>query len=1425
MEAPSAYIPMDRQWAIARGESLPDRISGTALFADISGFTPLTDALLQALGTRRGTDELTRHLNQVYDALIQQVHTYRGSVINFSGDAITCWFDDTPATHFPGGVTGPAELRATACSLAMQQAMHQFAVLKQPGGGAVSLSLKVSTASGWVRRFLVGDPHIQCIDVLAGVVLERIGTAEHYARKGEVLLSQELATQLGDQVNIVEWRGKTKSQKQRSNTATFGLVNSLTVPVEPCPWPAAPGSTNQAGNGGLSEAQIRPWLLPPIYQSLQSGQGEFLAEIRPAVALFLRFEGLDYDHDEDAGKKLDAFIRWVQNVLVGYDSYVMQVLVDDKGSHLYAIFGAPVAHDDDSERAVGAALELQAAPKQFDFITQIQMGINQGRMRTGAYGSSTRRTYGVLGDGVNVAARLMSQAAPGQILVSQSIVEAASAGYYFKFLGPVKFKGKPEPIPVSVVLSPRPPSPQRLFTIFKDTLVGRSEQLDQLEHILADTLAGQKQVVWLEGVTGIGKSHLVAEFAERALRRGVRVVIGACQSSSQTVTYYPWQQIFRSLLGLIDERTSQVNQEARLARQINQLEALIRRMNPDWLIRLPLLGDLLALLILDNPTTAAFPPQVRQNALFDLVEEMLQSWAQEQPLLVLIEDAHWLDEASQALLLSLSRVQLKAPILFILVQNLPIIRAEQERLWLELKRLPQVHPVKLDELSPSEITELVTRRLQGEISPLALELIQIQAQGNPLFTKELVDALQEAGDLCRRDDGQWWLSEWIFNALQQANCLVKRQGQWSLIENASLAAAEVDLPDSIHSIVLARLDRLAEPLKVTLKAASVIGRLFELDLLVHAHPAQPGQAALLEQFSQLQALDFIQPEPALPHRTYLFKHNVTHEVTYATLLEQQERGLHQAVAEALERWQPEAVERLAYHFSHTDAQDKMLYYLDLAAGKAQHEYANETALTYYTQALAVTERWRWRKGQVETLHTLGRREEEKSSLQMLATNLETPTFEVGYLWGQYYEATGNYARAQAAIELALADSRDKKDLINEMRCLSHLGLIARRQGNYDQAKTWYGQALALFEHTRIYSEREAWVVTQAFNGLGAVYRQQGGFDQAQTYHERALALSRQTGNRAEEAQACNDLGVSFFYQRRLVKAQVYHQQALEIRQAIGDRAGEGMSLANLAEVTFIMGDYGQTQKYLTEGLNIFQATGNRWDEANVWNTLGILYQELGDLTQAEACLKQGLALTQEIGDQAGQAYILVNLGLVTRDKGELELAKKLLMTGLALAEAQDDQYLMSSFLNYLSTVHLQLGKLDEAITQAELSLTLRRDAKMHLATPDNLATLAAAYLAAGNLAQALAYAGQTQAVLEGCGGEGPEFPQQDYFIIYQVFTAAGQRQYAQAALQAAYELVMARAAKIIDAALRQSYLEQVAINRTIVTRYETLKPE
>ena len=195
MESLRVYIPMDRRQAMARGSgSLPDRAHGVVLLADISGFTPLTEVLAQELGPRRGADELTRQLNLVYEALITQVHRYRGSVIGFSGDAITCWFD------------GDDGLRATTCALAMQQVMARSATIKTVSGTTVPLAIKVAVTGGPVRRFRVGDPDIQYIDVLAGAALDRIDDAENQARKGEVILGAKVISQLQDNVEILEWR-------------------------------------------------------------------------------------------------------------------------------------------------------------------------------------------------------------------------------------------------------------------------------------------------------------------------------------------------------------------------------------------------------------------------------------------------------------------------------------------------------------------------------------------------------------------------------------------------------------------------------------------------------------------------------------------------------------------------------------------------------------------------------------------------------------------------------------------------------------------------------------------------------------------------------------------------------------------------------------------------------------------------------------------------------------------------------------------------------------------------------------------------------------------------------------------------------------------------------------------------------------------
>jgi predicted ATPase/class 3 adenylate cyclase len=1402
MESLSAYIPLDRRQAIERGENLPDRTHGTALMADLSGSTPLTDALVRELGPKGGAYELTRQLNAVYGALIAEVHGYGGSVVGFSGDAITCWFQDSPAG------TKETGQRALGCALAMQRAMGQFARVETPSGMRLSLAIKVGIASGPARRFRVGDPKIQSIDVLAGATLERVAAAEKQAREGEVLVNAEMAANLGEKLLVAEWRAASPADTSRRFAVAAGLTDQEPARVPTIYSPVEVDS--------LTEDQICPWLLPPVYERLRAGRGRFLAEIRPAVALFLRFAGLDYDQDDAAGGKLDAYVRLVQNVLAYYEGYLIQLTIDEKGSYLYAAFGAPLAHDDDPSRAVATALELRSPPAELEIGDGVQIGISQGRMRAGAYGGPTRRTYGVLGDEVNLAARLMQAAGPGQIVVSQRIADAIARDYQLDYIGPVHVKGKREPVLISTVRGRRSPSLYPTLSAgYSAPLVSREGELKQMEGILAPALTGKGGILGVEGAAGVGKSHLAAEFVERALGRGLRVAVGACHSTTQYIPYYPWRQVFRTLFDLNDQLPGQ-DRATWVEGQVRQVEAMVTRGNLAWRLRLPLLGDLMGLPIPDNPTTQAFDPQLRQEALFALTVDLVRTWARAHPLLLLLEDVHWLDEASLRLTLALGRIIADLPILLVLTH-----RPHRSTWLVELNRLSACHLLHLGELPEQGISDLVAHRLGGQPSVLALALIQFLSQGNPFFAEELLITLRESGQLRRGGDGVWTLSETLFDTLRGSNCLARdARGEWMLAPDAPLSAVDLGIPDSVHGLVLSGLDRLAETAKLTLKVASVIGRSFDLDLLTRSHPTQPDQTALLEQLQALQARDLIRSETHVTRPAYTFKHHIIQETVYETLPINQQRELHQAVGAALEGLQPEAVEGLAYHYLRGGARDKSLHYLDQAARKTRRDYANETALNYYNQALALEERPTWRQGQVEVLHILGRREEEAAGLETLEADPSAHAFEIAYLWGQYHEALGNYTQAQAAVERALTAGRAQGDLEGELRCLSQLGLIAYRQGDYQDAQTWFHQALALHQPEEAYPTEIRQAFAQAFSGLGAGHIRQGDLHQAQLCYEQALALSRVSGDRQVEANALNGLGATACRQRLFSEARAYQEQALAIQRAIGDRAGEATSLYNLAQAHCDAGDYGQAHKYSLAALEMLRATGNRWQQIHVWNDLGILYRELGDLAQAQTCLEKGLALAQEIGAQESMgSYLISNLGLVLQEQGKLEEAERLLSEGLALMEAIDNRHQMAYFLSYLSTASLRAGHPEQVIARANRALGLWKALNIHLGTADDLATLAAAHLATGELAQALACAEQALAILDECGGEGPDFPQRDYWIAYQVLEAAGQPEKAQAALRSAYELVLARADKITDPAMRQSFLERVAVNKQIIDSF------
>lgn len=419
-ETVSVYLPIDRRLSLVGEEPLPQRSEGVALFADISGFTPLTASLARHLERQRGAEALMRQLNRLYEALIQEVHLRAGSVLSFSGDAITCWFAQEPGFEAPSAAS-----RALACAFAMQSVLNTFGELTIEEGLSHPLAIKVALSQGEALRLLVGDSSLGVLEVLAGAVLDNLAIGAGLVCAGEILAAEALVEP--KQMSVTAWRTDPTLGARFASLSGFGRE----VPLSP--WP-------KEGLSELSEESLRPWLLAPVYAFVREGKSEFLGELRECTALFLKFEGIVFD-DEEAAAKLDSFIQWVQEILARHHAYILQLSIEDKGCYLYSAFGAPHTQANDAVQAVEAAWMLEQAPAHFSFLTGVSIGLARGLMRAGPYGSSARRTYGVVGEQTNISARLMQAAGQG-ILCEASVVEAAQGEVSFVPLAPLHVKGK-----------------------------------------------------------------------------------------------------------------------------------------------------------------------------------------------------------------------------------------------------------------------------------------------------------------------------------------------------------------------------------------------------------------------------------------------------------------------------------------------------------------------------------------------------------------------------------------------------------------------------------------------------------------------------------------------------------------------------------------------------------------------------------------------------------------------------------------------------------------------------------------------------------------------------------------------------------------------------------------------------------------------
>ena len=500
---------------------VPEWIAGAVLYSDISGFTALAERL--ARRGPAGAEELSEILNAYFGRLIAMILDHGGDILKIAGDALVAFW---PATDEP---LAAATLRAGQCGLAVQASLNDHSAME-----GVPLLSKIGIGAGDIATLQVGGVRNRWELLIAGEPFVQIGRAEHFARPGDVIFSPEAWPHVSDVCGGTPVDGR------------HVRLEAVTRPLDrrPVPAPILPPPL---------EATLRGYVPAAILSRLDADQTGWVAELRTVTVLFINLAGLNVMTPE-ALERTHAAFRSLQSTLYRHEGSFNKLSLDEKGLTLVAALGLPpFAHSDDPARGVQTALEIQDRLRELDVRGAI--GIASGRVYCGEIGGSGRREYTVIGDKVNLAARLM-QAAPGTILCDPATRQAARARFVFEALPPVTFKGKSEPIPIFR------PSGRAATLGDLSPLIGRAAERRRLDAHLESLVAGSGGLVVIEGEAGIGKSRLVADLVGRAERMGITVLAGAGDAVEKSTPYFAWRPVVARLLGVEgledpDERRAQ----------------------------------------------------------------------------------------------------------------------------------------------------------------------------------------------------------------------------------------------------------------------------------------------------------------------------------------------------------------------------------------------------------------------------------------------------------------------------------------------------------------------------------------------------------------------------------------------------------------------------------------------------------------------------------------------------------------------------------------------------------------------------------------------------------------------------------------------------------------------------------------------------
>jgi predicted ATPase/class 3 adenylate cyclase len=960
-----------------------------------------------------------------------------------------------------------------------------------------------------------------------------------------------------------------------------------------------------------------------------------------------------------------------------------------------AIWGAQAAREDDPERAVRAALAMRAALAAVPAAPEnrahraaltLRVGISTGLVLLGAAEAGAP-----VGAAVTLAGRLQQAAPDGEILIAHDTYR------HVRGLFAVEPRDQPPPgqgvePPLAYAVTAAKP---RAFYLgsrgvegVETRIVGREAELARLQEAFQAVVEDRElQVVTIIGDAGVGKSRLLHAFRswEELQPQQGWLFAGRALPERASQPYALLRDLFAFRFAIQDSDSLETAR-GKLERGI--VGALGER-DPDAVLKAHIIGQLLGFDFASSPHLRSIgdaPKQLRDRALHYL-GEFVGAQTLTGPLLLVLEDMHWADDASLDALAGLLRSCQAMPVLALCLARPALF--ERRPSWGEGEGHSRL---ALEPLSKRASRQLVTEILRHarEVPAALRDQIAAAAEGNPFYVEELIKMLIDE------------------------RAIVPGPEEWR-VEVARLDALRV--PPTLTGVLQARLDSLQPAERATLERAAVVGRIFWDSAAAHLGDSDAFESiGMLLDGLRRRELVFRHEVSAFDGASeYLFKHMLLREVTYERVLKRQRRAYHRRAAAWLIAASGERADEyaglIAEHFERADDVPQAAAWHERAGRQAQASYASEEAIAHYERALIGLPDERrgpvlLALGQALVLTAQWEAAEERFTAALAlaeASHDAAAQDQCRQALGELLHQRGDYAAARVQLEAARAGAVARGERGDEAAALRGLGIAAFRQGGYAQARALLEQSQALY---RALDNKQG--IARTLNNLAAVAHHQGEYAHAQALLEEGLALYRVLGDKQGSATLVGNLGLITQQQGDYSRARALYEESLSLARALGDKQGITRALHNLGIIAQHEGNFAQARALHEENLAHARALGDKPNLSLSVHSLGLLAHRQGDFAQARALYEEHLALVRATGDKQGVALTLGSLGLVAHQMGDYAQARALYEESLVLARALGDKDGIAVSLTRFAGLAMAIGRVDHAVLLAGAADALLR---------------------------------------------------------------------------------------------------------------------